>query len=349
MGNGEANTPATSRVPPFPLPDSHFRIIVMGTGPFAVPMFEALLASRHQVLLLVTKPRPAEHGRGGPPPNPMRAAAERHSVPVFDPESINTPEAQAELARHQPDVLVVADYGQILKPETLAVAPHGGVNLHGSLLPKYRGAAPINWAIYHGDAETGVTVIQMTPGIDAGPALAIARTPIDAEEAAPALELRLSTLGAPLVVQVLDQLAAGTTSAVVQDPSLASPARRLRNTDAVIDWQRTALQIKNQVRAFEPWPRTLTFLHRKHGGEATRLILGRVAVASAPDAPIAPGSILASGKNAASGELELLVQTGEGALRIDSLQPAGKRMMNIAEFLRGHPVEVGDRLGGESD
>ncbi|MBS0209154.1 MAG: methionyl-tRNA formyltransferase [Planctomycetes bacterium] len=320
----------------------------MGTGPFAVPMFEALLASRHQVLLLVTKPRPAEHGRGGPPPNPMRAAGERHNIPIFDPESINTPEARDELAKHQPDVLVVADYGQILAPETLALARLGGVNLHGSLLPKYRGAAPINWAIYNGDAESGVTVIQMTPRVDAGPALAITSTPIEPDEDAVALEHRLSQLGAPLVVTALEQLAAGQSGAIPQDPALVSPARRLRKTDAAIDWQRTAQQLKDQVRAFEPWPRTLTFLHRAHGGAPLRLILGHVQIVASDAPQRAPGQVAHAGKQAASGETELLVQTGAGQLRIDSLQPAGKRMMNVAEFLRGHPIDVGDYFGPES-
>lgn len=319
----------------------------MGTGPFAVPMFEALLASRHQVLLLVTKPRPAEHGRGGPPPNPMREAAERHSVAVFDPESINTDASRDELRKHQPDVLVVADYGQILAPETLAVAPLGGVNLHGSLLPKYRGAAPINWAIYNGDAETGVTVIEMTPRVDAGPALAIARTPIEPNEDAVALEHRLCRLGAPLVVKALEQIAAGVKGAIPQDPALVTPARRLRKTDAAIDWQRTAQQLKNQIRAFEPWPRTLTFLHRQHTSQTVRLILGQVAVVNSPAAVTAPGQVVSAGKNSTTNEIELLVQTGAGMLRIDSLQPAGKRMMNVAEFLRGHPVEPGDYFGPE--
>src|SRR5688572_1769827 len=147
------------------------RLVMMGTGPFAAPTFRALCQSRHEVLLLVTQPvRPAP-GRKAPAESPMRAIARERGLPIYDPKSINTDEARVELARHRPDLLIVADYGQILAPETLAVAPRGGMNLHGSLLPKYRGAAPINWAIYNGERETGVTVIHMTPRIDAGPCL----------------------------------------------------------------------------------------------------------------------------------------------------------------------------------
>ena len=144
------------------------RIVVMGTGPFSVPMLRALYDSRHQVVGLVTQPVRVTKGKG-PPPSPMRLAAEARGTPIFDPPSINTDEARVTLAAWQPDLFVVADYGQILRPETLAVARLGGINLHGSVLPKYRGAAPINWAIYHGDAETGVTVIEMSPRVDAGP------------------------------------------------------------------------------------------------------------------------------------------------------------------------------------
>jgi methionyl-tRNA formyltransferase len=300
-------------------------------------MFRALLDSQHTVTLLVTKPQPAEHGRGGPPPNPMRQEAERQGLPVFDPASINTPEARARLAQDQPDLLVVADYGQILAPETLAVARLGGINLHGSILPKYRGAAPINWALYNGDAETGVTVIHMTPRVDAGPIVAVARTPIDPDEDAVALERRLSELGAPLVVDVVDRLAAGPLEALTQDPALASPARRLRKSDATIDWTRTAEQIRNQVRAFEPWPRSVTFWQRP-GAEPVRLILGKVHVEPA-EAPTAPGSVVA-----AHGD-QLAIACGTDLLRIESLQPAGKRMMNAGEFLRGHPVRPGDMFG----
>jgi methionyl-tRNA formyltransferase len=313
------------------------KIIVMGTGPFAVPMFRALYEAPHEVLALVTQPARAQRGGRETPKNPMRVVAEERGTPVLDPENINTDDVRAELARFEPDLFVVADYGQILASETLAVARRGGINLHGSLLPKYRGAAPINWAIYNGDAETGVTVIHMTPRVDAGPCLAQARTAIDPDENAVELELRLASLGAPLVCRTIDDLEAGQVQPLPQDKAIASPARRLRKTDGEIDWSRTAEQIKNQIRALEPWPKTYTFW-RRAGGDPLRLILGRCQVRPAAAAGVEPGTIVAAKDS------ELAVAAGSGALAIFELQPAGKRMLNAAEFLRGYPVREGDRF-----
>lgn len=320
------------------MPDSRsLTLVVMGTGPFAVPMFRALYGTPHRVAALVTQPARATRGKRPPPPNPMRQVAEEHGTTVLDPEKINTPEVQDTLAKLQPDLFVVADYGQILSVETLATARLGGINLHGSLLPKYRGAAPINWAIYNGDTETGVTVIHMTPRVDAGPAIAKASIAIDPDESAVELEHRLADLGAPLICQTIDRLAAENVESLPQDSSLASPARRLRKTDGEVDWSRSAQAIKNQVRALEPWPRTSTNWHRS-AGEPLRLILARVSVRTdATSAP--PGTVVSSTKS------DFLVATGEGMLSLDEVQPAGKRVLTAAEFLRGYPVRDGDRLG----
>lgn len=322
-------------------PSSPLRIVVMGTGPFAVPMLRALSASRHPVAALVTQPVRESRGKAAPI-SPMREAAAALGIPIESPESINTDEARSRLMELGPDLLVVADYGQILKPETLGVARLGGINLHGSLLPKYRGAAPINWALWNGDAETGVTVIQMSPRVDAGGCLAWARTAIEPNENAVELEHRLAELGAPLVVEIVEQLAAGTITPAPQDPAAATPARRLRKSDGEIDWSRGALQIKNQIRALEPWPRTSTSWLRA-GGEPLRLILGRVEVVdltSGADAPVTePGTIAAVSKDS------FTVATGDGVLVIRELQPAGKRSLAAAEFLRGYPLRPGDRLG----
>lgn len=312
------------------------RLVMMGTGPFAAPLFRALYDSRHQVAALVTQPRRA--ARPGAPAAlaPLRQTAAEHDTPIYDPESINADDARAMLARMAADLFVVADYGQILSVETLALARLGGVNLHGSLLPKYRGAAPINWAIYDGEAETGVSVIHMTPRIDAGPVLAQASTAIHAEENAVELEQRLAEIGARLTARAIDDLAAGRAAALPQDPALASPARRLRKTDGRIDWSRPAAAIRNQVRALEPWPRTYAFWQRPDQ-PALRLILGRCCVAEVPQA--AAGSVVECRD-------ELIVATGLGGLRIHELQPAGKRMLSAAEFLRGYHLQPGDRLTG---
>lgn len=313
------------------------RLVVMGTGPFAVPMFRAALASRHPVSALVTQPARVGRGNKAPPSSPMRVVAEEHGLPVLDPESINTDEARDALRAYKPDLFLVADYGQILSNATLDVARLGGINLHGSLLPKYRGAAPINWAIYNGDAETGVTVIQMSSKVDAGAALAQARTPIDPEENAVELEHRLCELGAPLVMEVVERLAAGIVERLPQDQSLATPARRLRKADGEVDWNRTARQIKNQVRALEPWPRTSTAWLRP-AGEPMRLILTKVDVVDGGH-PAEAGTVVAVDKDAVT------VAAGQGLLVIRELQPAGKRAMAAGEFLRGYQVKVGEKFG----
>src|SRR5262249_40175529 len=184
-------------------------------------------------------------------------------VPVFQPESINTPEGVAALKEWKPDLLVVAAYGQILSREVLEAAPLGGINVHASLLPKYRGAAPIAWAIYHGETRTGVAIIRMTTGLDAGDMLAQEAVDIGPEETAGELEARLAPLGARLAVQVIGQIAAGTATGVKQDKSQVTKAPKLKKEDGLIDWTRDARQVCNQVRAMQPWPTAYTFFHHQ--------------------------------------------------------------------------------------
>jgi methionyl-tRNA formyltransferase len=315
------------------------RLIMMGTGPFAVPTFRRLLESRHEIPLLVTRPARPVHGKTQAEVNPMRELAQQRGLRVFEPEGINSDEARAELAKHQPDLFVVCDYGQILQPETLTIARLGGINLHASLLPKYRGAAPINWAIYHGDLETGVTVIHMTPKVDAGPAIAQARISIGLNDTAAELEPRLAELGAPLVLKAIDDLEAGKAEPISQNPDLATRAPRLKKSDGQIDWSRSAQAIKNQIRAMQPWPKSYTYWQRP-GGESLRLIIESVEVL--PGGVGHPGEILE-----ATGEA-LVVATGDGGLKIKELQPSGKRVMTAGDFLRGQPVRPGHKFGPES-
>jgi methionyl-tRNA formyltransferase len=312
---------------------------MMGTGPFAVPAFTALYETHHEVVALVTKPLEPAAGARPVPVSPLRDIAHQHGTPIFDPEDVNSADSRVELLRFAADLLVVCDYGQILSAETLATARLGGINVHGSLLPKYRGAAPINWAIYHGEREAGVSIIHMTPRVDAGPVIGQGRTLIEPEETAVDLEKRLSEIGAWLVRRAIDSLEAGRLEALPQDPSQASKAPRLKKTDGLVDWSRPAIAIKDQVRALEPWPKTYTFWHRP-GGPPLRLILGPVAVLDIPTAA-PPGTVLE-----ASGD-RLVVAAGEGAVLIKTLQPAGKRMLWVSEFLRGYRVQPGDRFGPE--
>ena len=328
------------------------KIIMMGTGPFAIPTFEALLDSQHTVPLLVTRPAPASSGRrrSKVPPNPMREVAESRGIPVWDPVSINTDDAITNLNEQEADLFVVCDYGQILKRETLAAAPLGGINLHGSLLPKYRGAAPVNWAIYHGDAETGVTVIHMTPKLDGGPCLAARTTPISADDDAVTLESRLSQLGVQPVLDAIAILAdwdRNSAIGTIQDKSLATKAPRLTKQDGAVDWHRSAAQIVRQIQAFKPWPKTYSHL-AKSDGEPLRMIFDRAVVVD--DETSAARSDVPTIDDAVPGQVvyfdahTLHIQTGDGRLSLLNVQPSGKRVMDVSEFLRGHPMSGSARF-----
>ncbi len=307
------------------------RIVVLGTGPFAVPSLRALRASEHEVLCAGSRPPRGRRAKSAP----VTVAAEELSIETWLPETVNCEEARAKIAGYEADLLVVCDYGEILKSATLEATRLGGINLHGSLLPKYRGAAPVQWAVLNGDVATGNTVIQMTPGLDAGPALGVQHIPIDPFETSGELEARMAELGADLVLQVVEQMAAGTTKPVPQDNSEATKAPRLTKEMGLIDWSRSAVQIKNQVRALHPWPRAFTNWQRDNG-QPLRLIVHRVETTEA-DTPEQPGTIQKC-------DAELIVATGDGCLRLLEVQPAGKRAMQADEFLRGSAIQVGDRL-----
>ncbi|QGJ72240.1 Methionyl-tRNA formyltransferase [Planctomycetales bacterium 10988] len=314
------------------------RLIMMGTGPFAVPAFEKLLASSHEVLCLVTQP--IRNRRPKAAVSPMREVAEKNGLPIFDPESINTEESKAELTRYEADLFVVADYGQILSREALGLSKLGGINIHGSLLPKYRGAAPVAWAIYHGEKETGVTIIQMTPRLDAGPTLGTVKTEIKEHETAGALEERLAKLGAVATLEAIERLEQGEIVPVDQNHQKASKARRLAKQDGVIDWSQSAQQIHLQIRAMQPWPKCYSFWHRPQG-QPVRLILLSSEVLSNEKQPgtAKPGEILQANQEG------LWIATGDHPLRILTVQPAGKRAMLAEEFLRGHALEEGQSFG----
>jgi methionyl-tRNA formyltransferase len=309
------------------------RLVMLGTGPFAVPTLRLLAASLHDVVRVVTRP---PRGRRAEPP-PMQVAAEELDLPVWQPETVNADDGVAELSALHADLLVVCDYGEILKPPALAAARLGGINLHGSLLPKYRGAAPVQWAILNGDAETGNTVIQMTPGLDAGPCLGVERLAIEPDETAGELEARLSARGGALVLKVVNELAAGTARPQSQAKGQATKAPRLEKEHGLVDWSRPAVAIKNQVRALDPWPRAYTHW-RRGAGEPLRIILHRVQAVDSPVGGATPGTVVEAGPR-------LIVAAGEGAVEILDLQPSGKRVMGASEFLRGYPIPLGAVLG----
>ncbi len=338
------------------------RIIMMGTGPFAVPSFEAICQSdQHEVVALYTRPVKAVR-RSKQPPNPMKDAAERLGIePILAPESINDAATIEQLKSFDADLFVVCDFGQILSKAALSASKLGGINLHGSLLPKYRGAAPVNWAVYDGCKVSGVTVIHMTPKLDGGPCLTTAEIPIGESETTPELEERLSMLGPETVLQSIEMLENWDGESVlgeIQDQSLATKAPRLSKEMARINWSHSAVQIYNQIRAFKPWPNSFTTF-KKANGEEVRLIIDWARVAAANDENGVDASASNADVNAdvnaesklgqdEAGQVVLLtknamgIQTGDGVLNIEQVQPAGKRVMKIAEYLNGAPIQLGD-------
>ena len=327
-------------------PQAHaprLRIVVMGTGPFAVPMFRALLESGLEIPALVTRPDRAAPGRRAPE-NPMRAVAESAGVPVLAPERVNAPEAVAEIRSLSPDLLVVCDYGQILSPELLAVAPLGGINLHGSLLPRHRGAAPVQWAILSGDAESGACVIHMTPQLDGGGVIVSKATPIGARETASQLEARLAAFGPELVQAAIGELTRPDRPAgpcgTPQDQALVTKAPRFTKADGLVDWTKPAAWIARMPRALDPWPRAATFLHASAEAKPVRLVLEAIDVGAHPapaDAP--PGAILSAG------DAGLVVACGDGGtVTVTRVVPEGKSSMAVADFLRGRLLGQGARM-----
>jgi methionyl-tRNA formyltransferase len=322
------------------------RLVMMATGGFALPTFRALLEHGHTVVGLFTQPDRTGRGHHRHV-NPLKELSLERGLPVLQPESAKTPEAIASLVALVPDLCVVAAYGQILSAELLAVPRLGAINVHASILPKYRGAAPIQTAILQGETETGITIFHIVPKLDAGPILGIERTPIGAKETSGELESRLSILGADLTLRVVDQIATGITQPIIQDSTQASRAPRLKKESGRIDWNRSPRQIDCQVRALQPWPlaySTLALRNEKGGGgtgRSLRLIVLEVAPdpsLSASDPSVPPGTVLPCDSK------RLVVQAGGGALEIDRLQPEGKRAMTAAEFLAGYPVRPGDRF-----
>jgi methionyl-tRNA formyltransferase len=310
------------------------RIVFLGAGRLALPVFEALLASSHQVAALVTQPDrtgPGHHRHR----NPLKELAEARQIPVLQPVRIKTPDAVAELQPFAADVFVVAAYGQILSRQILDMPRLGTINVHASLLPRHRGATPIHAAILQGDAETGVTIIRLVLELDAGPMLGVIRTPIRPGETTGELEARLADLAAPLTLDVLSQLEAGTVRSIEQDHALATHAGKLEKADGQIDWTKSAAEVERHVRGMQPWPGPFTTLHQPGKPPLRMQVLAVTPMSGSSDA--------ASGTVIAVDAQSFAVQCGDGAVRVDRVHPDGKRPMPVAQFLRGRKVSVGDR------
>jgi len=314
------------------------RIVFLGTKDFAVPAFETLCDQGRNVVALVTQPDKPQGRKQEIVATRIRMAAESRGIPVLQPESINTDAGREALESLRPDVLVTVAYGQILKPFILAVAPFGGVNLHGSLLPKFRGAAPVARAIENGETETGVTVICMSPQVDAGGMLAFRSTPIGPEDTALSLEARLALIGAPLLAESLDEYLTGRTKPIQQDSKAATKAPKLAKTEAGIDWNSQAFFVDRFIRAMNPWPLARTCFEPADGRpKSTVLILdSRLGPEPAP-AGAQPGQLVEVSKS------RLLIACGDGGtIAPRMIQTEGRKPLPAIEWARGARATAGD-------
>ncbi|SFI10944.1 methionyl-tRNA formyltransferase [Pseudomonas guineae] len=293
------------------------RIVFAGTPEFAAEHLKALLDTPHQIIAVYSQPdRPA--GRGQKlTPSPVKQLALQHTIPVYQPQTLRDPATQAELAALKPDLMVVVAYGLILPQVVLDTPRLGCINSHASLLPRWRGAAPIQRAIEAGDAESGVTVMQMEAGLDTGPMLLKVSTAIIAADSGGSLHDRLAALGPPAVIEAIRGLAAGTLKGQVQDDSLATYAHKLNKDEARIDWSRPAVELERLVRAFHPWP----ICHSTLNGEALKVHAAQMGEGSG-----APGTILAADKSG------LTVACDTGALRLTRLQLPGGKALNFSDL-----------------
>ena len=311
------------------------RLIFLGTPVFAVPTLERVVAAGHQVVAVVTQPdRPRGRGQHAAAP-PVKEAALRLGLPVYQPERVRRPEALEYLRALAVDTMVVVGYGQIIPQSAIDLAPLGILNVHGSLLPKYRGAGPIQWAILNGETRTGVTTMRIDAGLDTGDMLLKADTEISPDEDAVALGRRLSLLGADLLVQTLTGLAAGSIAPEKQDPAQATYAPLLRKEDGLIDWSQPAARIHNRVRGLQPWPGAYT----KFRGQSLHIWRSKLG---------------AGGQNTGAGGQgpgqflslrPLVAACGEGRLELVEVQLEGRKRISAADFANGQRVAENESLG----
>ncbi len=309
----------------------------MGTPAFAVPSLKALLDRGENVVCVVTQPdRPKGRGRKIMMP-PVKELALKASIPVLQPESIRGGEFLAELRQYNPDIIGLTAYGNILPENIINLPPLGTINVHGSLLPKYRGAAPIQWALINGETETGITIMQMDKGVDTGDILLQEKLPIGPEDTAGSLSGKLAELGGKALGAALDLLRLDRLNPTQQDNNLASLAPLLNKEDGLVNWLHSAVQISCQIRGLDPWPTTYTTL----SGKRLRLFSPEVANKSlCLGCSISePGIICTANRDG------LLITTGDGCLLIKEIQAEGSRRMSVEAFLSGHTIQSGTLLG----
>ncbi|WP_195278600.1 methionyl-tRNA formyltransferase [Clostridium sp. J1101437_171009_A5] len=305
------------------------RIVFMGTPAFAVPSLEKLIEAGHEIVGIFTQPdKPKNRGMKLLPP-PVKVCAQEHEIPVYQPTKLRDGTALAQIQALAPELIVVAAYGRILPDEILDYPKLGCINVHSSLLPRYRGAAPINWAILNGDEKTGVTIMHMATELDAGDIITQAETAIDPDEDAETLYQRLADMGGALLISAVEQLAAGTATRTPQEAAGVTLAPMLGRELSPIDWKRSAQEIHNQVRGLIPWPTATTDAIT---GDTMKILVTQQ-TGEQTGAPA--GTVVAAGKQGID------MACGDGKiLRIVELQAAGKKRMKAADYLRGNPISI---------
>lgn len=326
------------------------KIIFMGTPDFSVGTMEALIQAGHEVVLAVTQPdKPKGRGKAMQYP-PVKEAALAHGIPVYQPRRVREPECVEYLKSFAPDMIVVVAFGQILPKEILELPRYCCVNVHASLLPEYRGAAPIQWAVINGEAVTGVTTMRMDEGMDTGEMIAKTELTLSADETGGSLFDRLAVAGAELCVKTVADIAAGTATYTPQDHAKATYTTMIKKQLGEIDFTKSAVEIERLIRGLDPWPSAYTHLGDKtlkiwkasvieqENAEKRTTDAALLADASAKAVASKPGTVTSVSRDS------LIVQTGQGALSLEEVQLEGKKRMDIASFLRGCPVEVGTIL-----
>lgn len=309
------------------------RIVFFGSPEFALPALKVLIEHGHDVVTVVTQPdRPK--GRGKKIfSTPVKQLASEHGLKVLQPERASSPDSCEAIRGRKPDLFVVVAFGQILKRGLLDIPPHGALNIHASLLPKYRGAAPIQWAILHNESKTGLTAMRMDEGLDTGPILLQEEEPISEDETFGELHDRLSKLSGPFLARVLDAMKEGRLTDKTQDEKSASYAPKVHREMCQVRWEQDAREVSALIRALDPWPGAFT----SFAGREIKLFSSRVTAKEWQNA--VPGRI------AGQSEEGLMMETGRGLLQIGAMQMAGKRRMATADFVRGFPLPTGSILG----
>ena len=309
------------------------KIVYLGSGQFGIECLNALAASSHTLPLIVTQPA-QQAGRGRKPrPTPVTEWAKDHSTEFIEAEDVNTPEMVGNIAGLRPDLILVIAFGQKIGSDLINLPPKGAINVHASVLPKYRGAAPINWAIINGERETGISIITLAEKMDAGQIVAQQQTEIPENETAGELHDRLAKIAAPLLLKTLEQIAAGTATYAEQDHSKATLAPKLKKSDGSLDFGDSAEVLRRKILGFWPWPGASAVYTSKETTKSVRVTLAMArAVETSNPAGLTAGTL----------DEDLNVVCGQNALKIEKIKPDGSRLMDFADFVNGHHTKPGD-------